>query len=375
VLPNVGQRGAISRFISIAIATLLLGAGLAALPLTPAFAGDIDAIAGAPSDGTNTDGRSRFSYQIGPGQEITDYYLAQNTGTTVQTLTVFATDAFNTADGSFSLLDTGKKPVDAGSWVTFAGGGTSIEVPLEPRTSKVVTFSVKVPEAARPGDHAGGIVISVRSGSGQVVVDRRVATRMYVRVPGDLQPILSVNNISAAYEYHLNPLDGTTTVTATVKNAGNVALSGKTLVGVTGPFGILLGNQLRTEVSELLPGSSRVVSFQVTGIGQWLYLNPYVKVVPTIDKEALNPGRLIEVDRDTVLFVMPWWLLVLVVIAAIVWLLLRLRRSRDEKKAAAWIQFTEAEARRKALEDSQSSRNANSDASKTGSGDLVNADR
>lgn len=329
---------------------LLLAFGLSALPLTGALADDTDGISGGPANETGPDGRTRFSYQVSPGQQLNDNYVVSNTGTTAQTMTLFATDAFNTAEGAYGLLDTGVLPTDAGTWITFAGGATSLTIPLEPGATKLVPFSLAVPADAAPGDHAAGIVISVTSPSGQILVDRRVATRLYVRVEGDLQPIMTVSSIAADYTSQLNPLTGDAVVTVTLKNTGNVALAAKMAIGVNTYFGIGVGPVLTQDLDEMLPGSTRSVSVPLSGIGQLGYLDAYVKLQPTVDADAISPGFLAPVTRDTALFAMPWWLLILVVVAGVVWLVLRIRRGRDERAAVAWIDYTESEALRKAAE-------------------------
>ncbi len=334
------------------LAALLLAATAATFSLpAAAVADDTDGISGQPANETGADSRTRFSYQIGPGQRVDDNYLVRNTGSTAQVMTVFATDAYNTDDGSYGLLDTDATPVDAGGWVRFAGGATSLEIPLEPGASQLVTFSVEVPADASPGDHAAGIVISVVSPQGEILVDRRVATRLYVRVPGDLTASMTVSSISAEYSGGLNPFSGTTTITFTLKNNGNVALEGALVAGVNTYFGIGSGTAVRGEVAEMLPGSTRTMSVAVDGVPQIGYLNPYVRIAPAVDEEAINPGPLREVSRDTAIFVTPWWLLAIIVIALAVWGFLRLRARRDEKNAAEWIEYTEAEARRKAAEE------------------------
>jgi len=295
----------------------------------------------------NSVGRTRFSYQMSPGQNIDDVYVVTNSGTTAQTFTVFATDAFNTAEGGYGLLDTGVQPADAGAWVRF-GGETSVTAALQPGESREIPFSLVVPADASPGDHAAGMVVSALADDGQVLVDRRVGTRLYVRVPGDLQPNLTVDGMSASYTPSINPLAGEATVTFTVRNAGNVALSGDLKTEIKGLFGIGLTSALETEVDEMLPGSTRTVTTTVSGVGQWVFLNPVVTLYPSVDAEALNPGPLTSVTRDTILFAVPWVLLGLIVVGLGIWGWIVFSRRRDARRAQAWIEYTEAEARRKA---------------------------
>lgn len=308
---------------------------------------DTIGISAAPQSADASSPRSRFSYQMGPGQVIDDTYVVTNVGSTAQSFTVFATDAFNTDEGGYGLLETGVAPTDAGAWVDF-GGQPSVAVQLDPGASTEVPFRVTVPADAGPGDHAAGLVVSALANDGQVLVDRRVGTRLYVRVPGDLQPLMSIDGMTASYTPSVNPLDGETAVTFTVRNAGNVALSGRLKAEVRGLFGIGVSGQVDADVDEMLPGSTRTVTTTISGVGQWVYLSPTVTLYPSVDEQALNPGPLRSVSRDTVLFVVPWALLAVLVIALLVWGWLRLRRRIDERRARAWVEYTEAEARRKA---------------------------
>ncbi|MCI2956332.1 DUF916 domain-containing protein [Agromyces atrinae] len=308
---------------------------------------DTIGIAGEPLSDENTTGRTRFSYQLSPGQVIEDGYIVTNTGSVPQTFALFATDAFNSEDGGYGLLDTGVVPTGAGAWVVFEGGVTTVSLDLQPGESRTVPFTLSAPADAAPGDHAAGLVISAVSADGQVLLDRRVGTRLYVRVPGDLQPNLTISSMTSSYTPSFNPFDGISTVTFTVRNAGNVALGAATTVDVRGLFGIGLGESVRQELAEMLPGSTRTVSVDVHGVGQWIYLAPTVRLAPTVDAEALNPGPLAPVDRDIVTFVVPWALLALLVLAGLVFAWVRFSRRRNDKNARAWVEYTEAEARRK----------------------------
>ncbi|GAA2223929.1 DUF916 domain-containing protein [Herbiconiux moechotypicola] len=344
---------ALRRGLSALLAALTLAAGLsvATAPL-PARADETNGISGSPSDENGGDGRSRFDYTVQPGQQLDDHYVVRNTGTTAQVMKVYATDAYNTEDGAYGLLETGVAPADAGAWVSF-GGAASVDIPLDPGASQVVPFTIAVPADAAPGDHAAGVVISTTSVESQILVDRRVATRLYVRVPGELQPALTISSIAADYDGRFNPLDGQVSITFTVQNSGNVALGANIVAGVNTYLGIGAGETSRQELAEMLPGSTRTITMVVNGIGQLGYLNPYVSLAPTVDENAMNPGPLDTVNRDTIAFAVPWLLLALFVLALGVFLFVRIRRARDEKTAREWIAYTEAEARRKAREDEE----------------------
>lgn len=317
-----------------------------------AWATDSDGIASAPSaDGGVDQTRSRFSYQMDPGQSVSDEYLVQNSGTTQQKVSVYATDAFNAEDGSFALLDGGQEPKDAGSWVTFADGAKKVEVTLEPGAQQVIPFTLTVPADANPGDHAGGMIVSALSPSGQVTLDRRVAIRLYARVKGAVQAGMTISSISSSYEPSLNPFDGITTMTLSLTNTGNIALGANTVAQVKGIFGIPLSGLTDVSIPEMLPGNSRTVTITVPGVGPYVYLAPHVSLAAVTDAQALDVGALPRAERDSSMFVMPWGILAILLFIGLVWFALRLRRKRDAKNVAAWVEFTEAEALRKAIEE------------------------
>ncbi|WP_327016283.1 WxL protein peptidoglycan domain-containing protein [Cryobacterium sp. MP_3.1] len=342
-----------SRRLALVSSGLLVTLGLTVgLGAAGAWADDSDGIAGSPAaNGSVDQTRSRYSYQVDPGQQVADEYLVQNTGTTAQAVTVYATDAFNADDGSFSLLDGGVETVDVGHWVSFDDGASKVEVTLEPGGSQIIPFTVTVPADAQPGDHAGGIIVSALSPAGQVSVDRRVAIRLYARVKGELQPGLTISSISSSYRGELNPFAGETSLTISLQNTGNVSLGANTVAQVRGIFGIPLSDLIRTPIPEMLPGSSRTVTIVVPGVGPWVYLNPQVSLAATVDEDALPPGLLPSAQRSSDLFVVPWAFVIVLVLAGFVLLVVRLSRSRDSARATAWIAYTEAEARRKAREE------------------------
>lgn len=339
-----------------AIAAVLLAAALALAsvvigPAGAASADDTEGIAGGPSAGVGPDGRTAFLYLIDPGQVLEDGYYVKNTGTVAQTVTVFATDAYTTDDGSYALLDTDETPSDAGSWVTFDGGQPRMSVELAPGETRVLAFTVTVPADATPGDHAGGIVVATTAASGQVLVERRVATRMYVRVDGDLQAALTVANIETSYVPEFNPFTGVATITVTYRNTGNIAVGGDVAVGVTALFGIPVGQPITEHLLQLLPGTARTVTYSVTGVPQAGLLFAQVSATPTVTSDLPIPAfESGEVRRDAVLLAVPWWIVILVVLGAIVWLVRRWRRRVDERRAAEWMAWTEAEAERKAAQ-------------------------
>ena len=321
-----------------------------AFPATTANAKDTVGIAIAPVNAAGkTDGRSRFSYQVDPGQTITDHVRVSNAGTTPLKVTVFATDAFNDADGGYALLETAEKTRGAGSWVKF-NGKRKLEVTLARGQSKTIPFTVTVPKNATPGDHAGGVVASATT-DGQLTVERRIANRMYVRVSGDLQPNLTISSISGSHQGGLNPADGSVTVNATVTNSGNVALEGVVTLSGSTWFGIGVGQTVRRELPEILPGNTATVAFELEGVPQAGYAVVAMLLQSGVSGDAPDPGPLPVVNRDVFVLAVPWLLVAVLLLGVGGWFFLRWRRRRDEAAAQAWIAQTQAEARQAAQHD------------------------
>jgi dihydroorotate dehydrogenase (fumarate) len=160
-----------------------------------------------------------------------------------------------------------------------------------------------------------------------------------------LVPQLSIGSLEALYDGEFfNPFGGTATITTTVSNTGNVSLGADVVAGVNGIFGIPIAQAPAIEVPELLPGTTRTYTFEVTGVGAWVYLNPYVKLVGTIDPDALDPGELPSLERGVTLFVVPWHFLLLLVIVGVLMIRLRSRARINEQREKEWVAYAAAQA-------------------------------
>lgn len=341
------------RAFAVALVALLAATGLSLLDPNAgrAAAEDTIGISGVPSDAAgNPDGRTRFSYSADPGQQVADHYLVRNTGTTAQSFTILSTDALNDDDGEFALLETSAPPVDVGAWVAFENGANRLQFDLAPGESRVVPFTITIPAEATPGDHAGGIAASVQSPSGQVTLDRRLGTRMYLRVSGDIQAGLSIAGLTASYVGDWwNPFTGAVRVHYTVENTGNIALASNVTVGASTWFGIPTGGKQGDGIPELLPGGTRTYETDLPGIASWGYISANVTLNPFVegDDESKRLG-VAATSRDTILIAPPWVVLIALVLIVGFVLFRRWRRNVDAKRAAEWVAYTEAEAKRKA---------------------------
>lgn len=314
------------------------------LPNTTGFSG----VPGTPSGGPDLQ-RSRFTYQLQPSQSVKDYFYVSNVGTTPIDVFVYAADAKTTSNGSYELGSIDQPSVAVGSWVTFANHQSSFELRLKRGQSSTVPFTLKAPIDASPGDHAGGMVVTTRAtGGGQVNIEQRVATRLYARIQGDLTPNLTISNFSSHYTPAFNPLDGTVTESFTISNTGNVSLKGIIDSRVSGFLGLPLAPDAAAELSEILPGTSRDFTISVTGVGQWVFYNSSIVLKPSVDADALNPGALTTLTRDSNTFEFPTTWFILLVILLVIIFVVRSSLARRRRQVRQWLEYTAAEAARKA---------------------------
>jgi hypothetical protein len=159
-----------------------------------------------------------------------------------------------------------------------------------------------------------------------VILDQRAGVRLFLRVAGDLTPALSVKDLSASYSGTLNPVGrGTSTVTFTVANTGNVKLGARAKVTVAAGFGPQAVVDL-AEIPLLLPGNSVSVTAEVPDVWPLGLEHATVDVEPLALKGEANPA-VSPISADTTFWAIPWMLIAILALAigAVVYLLWRRR--------------------------------------------------
>jgi hypothetical protein len=293
---------------------------------------------------TAPDFRTKYTYtNIKPGSTITDHFAVFNHGSEAVAFELYGTDATGTtASNVLIFLPATAKPVDIGSWVFFPRHVSQLSIIIPPGRGEILPFTIDVPHNAAPGDHVGAVMAQVSfqrtTKKGQVVTEsQRIGAPIYLRVTGALHAGLAVESVSASFHGTLNPLgDGSSTVSYTVQNTGNILLSGNQHVTVSGPFGSakIALNSLPT----ILPGRS----VRITGrSAATLYpAGPFTAKVQL--SPAVPPGQpqlakpMAYVTGSASVFATPWGLILLIVVlAAIIVGVLQFTRFRRRRLQAA----------------------------------------
>ncbi|MFD4636401.1 WxL protein peptidoglycan domain-containing protein [Lentzea sp. NPDC058436] len=209
-----------------------------------------------PADSALGEKRPNFSYSVVPGAVLTDALAVSNHEKRALTFAVYAADAFTTSSGQLDLKAAGEPSTGAGSWVAF----DSPAVTVQAGQTVAVPFTVKVPADATPGDHSGGVITSIRvEAESGITVDRRLGSRMHLRVAGTLAPSVEIRDVAVHYDGTPNPVGkGTARVEYTVVNTGNVRLTAAHSVRLRGMFGWFAADARIDPIPELLPGESVV---------------------------------------------------------------------------------------------------------------------
>lgn len=301
-----------------AVVALLVAAAVAVpAPVQAAPAGGA-AWSVQPSSRTGPGNRPFFTYDLAPGAAVTDYVAVTNLGTSPQTFTVYASDAFTTATGGYDLLPADRPAADAGSWIRL--GRRIVTVP--PRSRADIPFSLTVPPNATPGDHAAGIVAAVTATSataaGQTTrLEQRVGARVYLRVTGHLRPGLRVDGLRAAYRPGAVPFAGRLELSYTVRNTGNTRIAPGQQAAVTGLFGLPVGSTTLDPLPELLPGAALERHATVSG--------------PALLRLTAAVSLTGAPARSTVTVWAPsWYYLLLLLLPAAIWLLRRRRPAPED---------------------------------------------
>ncbi|MET7528392.1 COG1470 family protein [Streptomyces goshikiensis] len=240
---------------TVPVALLLLA--LTALDPAPAAAADNGEWSVRPADSAITP-RAAFQLPASPGATLSDRAVVTNTTDGALTFRLYVADAHNTErDGGLAVRGVEETQRDVGAW----GKPERDVITVPARSSLTVGITLRIPSDASPGDHVGALVAvdeRVRPGAGSHVgVRRGVGARIYLRVDGQRQPGVAVEDVRFTARNPWIPWTGASgsTVAYTLRNTGNVTLAPRVSVSAGGVYvGGPAERQLTGVPAELLPG-------------------------------------------------------------------------------------------------------------------------
>jgi hypothetical protein len=284
-----------------------------------------------PADNESGNGRANFAYTAEPGQVISDAVVVTNYSADSLTLAMYGADGFTTAEGLLDLVPAGTPAIGIGLWTKTE----TSSITVAPDASVTVPFTLTVPADARPGDHVGGVVTSLRSESDDesLDIDRRLASRITVRVTGTLTVDVSVTHMSVDYIAPSSPFQpGTLTVSYRLSNTGNALIYATERVELTGLGGIGVV-PLTGQSPEILPGDSIERTAVLTGVWPLLWSEARVAVTPI----GIGVSGSVETVADTAgaWLVSPVWVGVLAVLLVATVLAIRLVLGRRRSASSA----------------------------------------
>ena len=109
---------------------------------------------------------------------------------------------------------------DVGTWGRF--DVPSVTVPAH--GTRTVSLTLRVPDGTDPGDHIGAVVAeTTAAGAGGIGVVKRVATRLYVTVPGAVRAGVAITSVHVDRGHSLSPRSAN--VVVIVRNTGDVRVA------------------------------------------------------------------------------------------------------------------------------------------------------
>jgi hypothetical protein len=254
----------------------------------------------------------------GPGSEIRMVAHIANPADVDQTVRLSVADVIFDKKGAPQLHDKDVK--DIGTWVRI----DNPDVTIPAKKAMDVSFTVVVPKGAEPGDHVGALIVEgapQSQGDGNLFkIIKRVATRLYVTVPGEARPAFVIDSVEVNPDSSFFPRAAT--VTVTVHNTGRVRLRPTVKVNgstAAGPSEVLSQSVEKYVISKSVP--------------LWGGPRRYAVSVETLIGATGSDAGPVQTARAS-RFYFPWALLIALVAAlAAIWFLRRAWSRRGGKYA------------------------------------------
>jgi hypothetical protein len=244
--------------------------------------GDIPSVAVSPADPPkpgDPNGGQWFVLELKQGTRGAIRAKIGNPAKVAQRVHLSVNDLVFADDGTPSVRDD--KQEDVGLWSNL-GEKSDITVPAE--KTVVVTVNILVPPTADPGDHVGAFVATTTNRQGTSLVNRRIATRLYVTVPGEAITAFEVGDFGNRIDDLFFP--GAITSTVTIRNTGRIRLRPTVTVSGTKASGAttLLARSVEPYVAQVkVPwygGPVKLKALVVTDTGQTRLVTKSMFIIP-----------------------------------------------------------------------------------------------
>lgn len=186
-----------------------------------------------------------FVMQIEPGGSAQSKARITNPAEVEQHVKLYLADLVFGKNGTPDVVDGPQK--DVGDWGRFF----QPEITIPARGTVDSTFEVNVPKDAEPGDHVGVVVAESDAEPGGIAVIKRVATRLYVTVPGDARKSMEIESFKTEVDSKFWPRQLLSTVV--LRNTGRIRVHPKVLVRGTSAKGseVLLARSMESYVADV----------------------------------------------------------------------------------------------------------------------------
>lgn len=175
-----------------------------------------------------------FVFSIEPGQRGATNARIGNPADVPQTIKLYFADLTFGTDGTPTVNDGAQEGI--GAWAKF----DRPSITVAPKSFALEPFHIDVPDNAEPGDHVGVLVAESAPSGGLVKIVKRIATRVYVTVPGEATKSFVIEKLATSRPSMWWP--GAVDVTTTLRNTGRIRLHPTVLVKgskATGPDTLL----------------------------------------------------------------------------------------------------------------------------------------
>lgn len=290
------------------MSTAALGAAVLCVALTSNFAraqsapgpssSDIPSVGVTPTESHDGDpNRGQwFVFNLEPGRTATTKARIGNPAKVAQTVSLYFRDLTFGTDGTPSIKAGAQD--DIGAWGHF----DHESVTLAPNAFVQESFHINVPAGAEPGDHVGVLVAESAPSGDLVKIVKRLATRVYVTVPGEATKSFRIEKLSHSTDSTWWP--SRIDATVTVRNTGRIRLHPIVTVA-------------RTKAKGADPLLARSVETYAAPVRVPWYGGPVNLAV----KVSTDAG--ITHQISTSVFVIPWGLLAMIPVVLLVALALR----------------------------------------------------